>query len=83
MKTKLLLRAVIVSYCSLKYRALTGVVLDKLLEGLELSPGGDVVASVVQFTDLVMLDVISLDVIPVLDGERVRPWNGDNTCVNK
>lgn len=49
--------------------------LHELLQRLKLSPGGDVVASVVQLADLIVFDVIALDVIPVLDGERVRPWN--------
>lgn len=42
--------------------------MDELLQSLELSPGGDVVASVVELTDLVMFHVIALDVIPVLYG---------------
>lgn len=41
---------------------------NELLQGLKLGPGGDVVASVVKLTDLVVLHVIAFDVIPVLYG---------------
>lgn len=58
---------------------LTRVVLYQLLECLKLGPGGDVVASTIQLANLVVFDMVSLDVIPVLDGERIRPWNRDNT----
>lgn len=54
-------------------RSLTRVVLNQLLERLELGSSGDVVASVIQFTDFIVLDVISLHVVPVLDGEREGP----------
>ena len=57
--------------------------LHQLLERLKLGPGGDVVASTVQFANLIVFDVVSLDVIPVLDGERVGPWNRDNTMIKK
>lgn len=49
--------------------------LHQLLQRLKLGPGGDVVASAVQLANLVMLDVVALDVVPVLDGQRVGPWN--------
>jgi len=52
-------------------------VLHELLERLKLGPGGDVVASTVQLADLVVFDVVSLDIVPVLDGEGVGPWNRD------
>ena len=55
-------------------RALTRVVLHQLLEGLKLCSGGDVVASIVQFANFIVLDVVSFDVIPVLNGEWVGPW---------
>lgn len=58
--------------------SLTRVVLHQLLERLELGSGGDVVTSTVQLTNLIVLDVVSLDVIPVLDGEGVGPWSRDN-----
>ena len=54
---------------------LTRVVLYELLQRLKLGPGGDVVASTVQLSDLVVFDMISLDVVPVLDGEGVGPWH--------
>lgn len=49
--------------------------LYELLQRLKLGPGGDVVASTVQLANLVVFDVISLDVVPVLDGEGVGPWH--------
>lgn len=39
---------------------------NKLLQCLKLSPGGNVVASIVKLTDLVVFHVITLDIIPVL-----------------
>lgn len=47
--------------------------LHQLLQGFKLGPSGDVVASAVQLANLVMLDVVALDVVPVLDGQRVGP----------
>lgn len=55
-------------------RTLTRVVLHQLLEGLKLGSGGDVVASIVQFANFIVLDVVSFDIIPVLNGERVGAW---------
>lgn len=49
--------------------------LNELLQRLELSPGGDVVAAVVQLADLVMLDVVALHIVPVPYGQ------GEGTCV--
>lgn len=48
----------------------TCVVLHQLLHGVELRPGGDVVAPVVKFADLIVLDVVPLVVVPVADGQR-------------
>lgn len=48
--------------------------LHQLLEGLKLCSGGDVVASIVQFANFIVLDVVSFDIVPVLNGERVGPW---------
>lgn len=62
-----------VSFLHHTHKCLTGIVLYKLLEGLKLGSGGDVVASIVQLANLIVFDVVSLDVIPVLDGERVGP----------
>lgn len=50
-------------------RTLTRVVLHQLLKGLKLGPGGDVVAAIVQFANFIVLDVVSFDIIPVLNGE--------------
>ena len=52
----------------------TGVVLHQLLHGVELGAGGDVVAPVVQFADLIVLHVVPLCVVPVSDGQGVRTW---------
>lgn len=41
---------------------------NKLLQSLKLSTGGDVVASVVKLTDLIVFHVITLNIIPVLYG---------------
>lgn len=49
--------------------------LNELLQRLELSPGGDVVTAVVQLADLVMLDVVTLHIVPVPYGQ------GEGTCV--
>ena len=57
--------------------------LHELLERLKLGSGGDVVASAVQLSNLIMFDVVSLDVIPVLDGERVGPWSQNNAVVRQ
>lgn len=39
---------------------------DELLQRLKLSPGGDVVASVVKLTDLIVFHVITFNIIPIL-----------------
>ena len=62
-------------YFLYKCISLTRVVLHQLLERLKLGPGGDVVTSTVQLANFIVFDVVSLDVIPVLDGEGVGPWN--------
>lgn len=61
------------------YSSLTRVVLHQLLQRFKLGPGGDVVSSTVEFTNLIVFDMISLDVIPVLDGEGVGPCHTDTT----
>lgn len=66
-------------FCTQTCSTLTRVVLDQLLERLKLGPGGDIVAPIVQFAYLVVFNVVSLDIIPVLDGKRVGPWNRSNT----
>lgn len=48
--------------------------LHQLLHGVKLGPRGDVVATVVKFADLVMLDVVSLVVVPITDGQGVSAW---------
>lgn len=48
----------------------TCVVLHQLLHGVKLGPGGDVVAPVVEFADLIVLDVVPLVFVPVADGQR-------------
>lgn len=60
-------------------QSLTRVVLYQLLQCFKLSSGGDVVASTVEFANLIVFDMIPLDVIPVLDGEGVGPWHRHNT----
>lgn len=40
----------------------------ELLQSLKLCPGGDVVASVVKLTDLVVFHVIAFHVVPILYG---------------
>lgn len=55
--------------------SLTRVVLYELLKCLKLGPGGDVIASAVQLANLIVFDMVSLDVIPVLDREGVGSWN--------
>ena len=57
----------------------TWVVEHQLLQGLKLSPGGDVVASAVQLADLVMLDVISFHVVPVPDGQGEGTWTTEDS----
>lgn len=52
----------------------TCVVLYKLLHCVKLRPGGDVITAVVQFTDLIMLHMFPLVVVPVTDGQRVSTW---------
>lgn len=63
------------------FLTLTRVVLYQLLQGLKLSPGGDVVTAAVQLTDLIMLHVVPLYVIPVSYGQgegtyRTQMWRG-------
>lgn len=53
----------------------------QLLQRFKLGPGGDVVPATVEFTNLIVFDMISLDVIPVLDGEGVGPCHRHNTTV--
>lgn len=48
--------------------------LHQLLHGVKLGPCGDVVATVVEFADLVMLDVVSFVVVPITDGQGVSAW---------
>lgn len=48
--------------------------LHQILHGIKLRPRGDVVATVVKFADLVMLDVVSFVVVPITDGQRVSAW---------
>ena len=48
--------------------------LNELLKGIKLSSGGDVIPTAVQLTDLVMLHVVPLDLVPVSDGQRVSAW---------
>lgn len=50
---------------------LTDVMLDQLLHRLELGPGGDVVAAVVQLPDLIVLHVVAFRLVPVPDGQGV------------
>lgn len=54
-----------------EFRGVTFVVLHQLLHRVELGPRGDVVAAVVQLADLIVLDVVSLVVVPVTDRQRV------------
>lgn len=49
----------------------TCIVLYQLLYSVKLGPRGDVVATVVEFANLVMLDVVPFVVIPVTDRQRV------------
>lgn len=50
--------------------------LHQLLQRVELSPGGDVVAAAVQLADLIMLDVVALHIIPVPYGQGEGTWGG-------
>lgn len=52
----------------------TYIVLDQLLDGVKLGAGGDVVAPVVQFPNLIVLHVVSLGLVPVPDGEGVGTY---------
>lgn len=52
----------------------TCIVLHQLLYSVKLRPGGDVVASVVELADFIMLDVVPFVVVPVTDGQRVSTW---------
>lgn len=54
----------------------TYIVLDQLLDGVELGAGGDVVAPIVQFPNLIVLDMVSLGLVPVPDGEGVGTYVG-------
>lgn len=58
-------------------RALTRVVFDELLQGVELHPGGDVVAAAVQLADLVVFYVVSFGFLPVSDGEGISTCTGE------
>lgn len=55
-------------------RAGTCIVLHQLLYSVKLRPRGDVVATVVQLADFIMLDVVPFVVVPVTDGQRVSTW---------
>lgn len=48
--------------------------LYQLLYSVKLRPRGDVVATVVELADLIMLDVVPFVVVPVTDGQRIGPW---------
>lgn len=50
--------------------------LDQLLDCVKLGAGGDVVAPVVQFPNLIVLDVVSLGLVPIPDGEGVGTYMG-------
>lgn len=52
----------------------TCIVLHQLLYSVKLRPRGDVVATVVQLADFIMLDVVPFVVVPVTDGQRVSTW---------
>lgn len=56
---------------------LTHVVPHQVLHGFELGPRGDVVATHVQFPDLIMLYVILSLLVPITDGQ------GEGTCVGR
>lgn len=43
--------------------------LNKLLEGLELGPRGDIVATIVQLADFIMFNMVPFQIIPVTDGK--------------
>lgn len=49
---------------------------DEVLEGVELSAGGDIEAAAVQLSDAVVLHVRSLHVVLVQYRQRERPCNG-------
>lgn len=46
----------------------------QVLHGFELGPRGDVVATHVQLSDLVMLYVVASVLVPVTDGQGVGTW---------
>lgn len=48
--------------------------LHQLLHGVKLRACGDVVATVVEFADLIMLDVVSFVLVPITDGQGVSAW---------
>lgn len=52
----------------------TCIVLYQLQYSVKLGPRGDVVATVVEFANLIMLDVVPFVVIPVTDRQRVSTW---------
>lgn len=49
----------------------TCIVLHQLLYSVKLRPRGDVVATVVELADFIMLYVVPFVVVPVTDGQRV------------
>lgn len=55
-------------------RAGTCIVFYQLLDSVKLRPCGDVVATVVQLADFIMLDMVPFVVVPVTDGQRVSTW---------
>lgn len=53
---------------------LTHVMPHQVLHGFELGPCGDVVATRVQLSDLIMLYVVASVLVPVTDGQGVGTW---------
>lgn len=61
----------------------TCVMLHQLLHGVKLGSCGDVIATVVQFADLIVLNVVSLVVVPVTNRQRVSTCEEDEQGKNK
>lgn len=61
----------------------TCVMFHQLLHAVKLGPCGDVIATVVQFADLIVLNVVSLVVIPVTNRQRVSTCEQDEQGKNK
>ena len=70
---------VCVCACACVCVCVTRVVVHQLVHGVKLGAGGDVVAALVQLTDLIVLDVLALGVIVVPDGQGVGTygWGGN------